>query len=108
MECKKYKGKFIYYDHRTQEEWTDTEWCNAYNLEQAKEIFKKRHPNLIAVWSEDNKEGWHIKEDIPEWKTQTEILYDLNNKQKKQTIKLNESQLRNIIKESIKKALKEY
>ena len=67
MEGKRYKGKFIYYDNSTQEEWTDTEWCNAYNLEQAKKIFKKRNPNLIAVWSEDNKE------DKPEWKTQTEM-----------------------------------
>lgn len=116
MEGKRYKGMFIYYEPRTQEEWTDTEWCNAYNLEQAKEILKKRNPNLIWVCSEDNKERWHIKEDNPDWKSRTEILYDRNNKQvyesmnnKKQTIKLklNESQLRNIIKESIKNILYE-
>ena len=81
MEGKRYKGMFIYYDPKTQEEWTDTEWCNAYNLEQAKEILKKRNPNLIWVCSEDNKEGWHIKEDNPYWKSRTEILYDINNKQ---------------------------
>lgn len=114
MEGKRYKGMFIYYDPKTQEEWTDTEWCNAYNLEQAKEILKKRNPNLIWVCSEDNKEGWHIKEDKSDWKSRSEILYGINNKQvyesmniKKQTIKLNESQLRNIIKESIKKVLTE-
>ena len=54
--------------------------------------------------------------DNPDWKSRTEKLYDRNNKQvyesmnnKKQTIKLklNESQLRNIIKESIKNILYE-
>lgn len=108
MEGKRYKGMFIYYEPKTQEEWTQTEWCNAYNLEQAKEIFKKRNPNLIWVCSEDNKEGWHIKEDNPDWKSQTERLYDINNKQvyesmsmKKQTIKLTESQLKEIVRNTL-------
>lgn len=81
MEGKRYKGMFIYYDPKTQEEWTDTEFCYAHNLEHAKETLKKRNPNLIWVCSEDNKEGWHIKEDNPEWKSRTEILYNRNNKQ---------------------------
>jgi hypothetical protein len=78
-EERQYKGCFIYYEPRTQEEWTDTEVCFADNIEQAKEIFKQRHSNLLWVVSEDGKEHWHIKDDNPKWVSQTERLYNLRN-----------------------------
>ena len=78
-EKRKYKGCFIYYEPRTEEEWTNTEFCFADNIEQAKEIFKQRGINLIWVVSEDRKEHWHITDDNPEWVSETERLYNLRN-----------------------------